>query len=130
MTMRRDRTAMRLLGRWAPIAVFVLVAAGCADSGDRSREIARVRAHLERVERELRASAPAGLDAAQAEQRARVIEDLHRYIDAEQYPTNRTAFEMTPIFIDDDGARCAVAALLEASGHHALVERIARTTNL
>jgi len=116
--------------RWTIVAAIAIVLAGCADAGDRLREIARVRSHLERVERELRASTPAGLNAAQIEKRAMVIQNLHRYINAERYPTNRISQEMTPIFIDGDGARCAVAALLEASGHHALVERIAGTQNL
>jgi len=38
--------------------------------------------------------------------------------------------ETTPVFIGDDGNRCAIAALLERAGHRALVERIARTRNL
>lgn len=130
MNTRWDWLRISLFERLTLTAVLVLVLAGCADAGDRSREIARVRAHLERVERELRARAPAGLDAAQAENRAVIIQDLHRYIHEEKYPTNRISQEMTPIFIDEDGARCAVAALLEASGHHTLVERIARSKNL
>lgn len=122
--------------RWALMALFVLALAGCGDRGDpanlseRAREIARVRAHLERVERELRASAPLGLNAAQAEKRAAIIEDLHRYILDEKYPTNRVSQRMTPIFVDGDGARCAVASLLEQSGHRDLVGRIARASNL
>jgi hypothetical protein len=82
------------------------------------------------VEGELRSSAPATLTAAQAEQRALAIERLRQYIEAERYPTNDLSEETTPIFVDRQGARCAVAALLEASGHGALVERIARTNNL
>jgi hypothetical protein len=115
---------------WTLTIVVAVVVVGCADADDRSREIARVRAHLERVERELRASTPADLDATQAANRAEVIRKLRQYIDAEQYPANRISEEMTPIFIDGDGARCALAALLEASGHQALVQRIARTQNL
>lgn len=130
MSTRWDWLTIALFGRWTLTVVLALVLAGCADAGDRAREIARVRAHLELVERELRASTPAGLNADQAENRAVILQSLHRYIQEEKYPTNRISQEMTPIFVDDDGARCAVAALLEASGHHALVERIARTENL
>jgi hypothetical protein len=111
------------------IALTILLAS-CGSPTDRAREVARVRAHLERVEGELRASTPAALTATQAEQRARAIEHLRQYIDAERYPINDLSEDTTPIFVDRQGARCAVAALLEASGHHALVERIARTHNL
>jgi hypothetical protein len=99
--------------------VMLLVLAGCTVDADREREIARVRTHLERVERDLQAS-PA------SPARARTLADLRAYIEAEQYPTNRVSDEMTPIFIDDDGARCAMAALIEATGDTDLVERVAR----
>jgi hypothetical protein len=111
------------------IAVTIVLAS-CGSPADRTREVARVRAHLEGVEGELRASTPATLTAVQAEQRALAIEHLRQYIDAERYPLNDLSDETTPIFVDGHGARCAVAALLEASGHGALVERIARTHNL
>jgi hypothetical protein len=130
MSTRRDWLTIYLFQRWALTVLLALVLLGCADAGDRSREIARVRAHLEGAERALRASTPLGLNAFQAENRAVVIQNLHRYILAEEYPTNRISEEMTPIFVDEDGARCALAALVEASGHHALVERIARSENL
>src|SRR5262249_5125801 len=97
---------------------------------DRRREIARVRAHLERVERELLASMPPGLTPTQANARAQVIELLHQYIVAERYPTNDVSRKMTPIFVSSDGARCAMAALLEATGHGALVRRLAAEHNL
>jgi hypothetical protein len=112
------------------IAIAVVVVLGGCSGSDRGREIGRIRAHLERVERELRASTPTTLNADQARRRALVIDHLHRYIEAERYPENHVSDEMTPIFIDRGGARCAMAAVLEASGQHALVERIARTHNL
>jgi hypothetical protein len=56
----------------------------------------------------------------------RALADLRAYIDAEAYPTNDVMPGTTPIFIDRFGVRCAMAALIEASGHAALVERIAR----
>jgi len=102
------------------LALVVLLAA-CHDDS-RANDVARVRAHLERVERELRAEpmTPA---------RAIVLDELHRYIEAEDYPTNHGGRLYTPIFVDEDGARCAMAALIEASGEHALVERVARDHN-
>src|SRR6185503_9700596 len=108
--------------RFLLLSAFSLIVA-CTDSTDRSREIARVRAHLERVEAEL-VPRPPGLTPTQLENRGRVLQDLRRYIEAEDYPTNHTDLAWTPIFIDEGGARCAMAALIEASGHHALVERI------
>lgn len=107
-----------------------LALASCAREPPRALEVARVRAHLEQVERELLASPPPGLTPDQSARRAEAILSLRRYLEAERYPTNRISEAPTPIFIDDSGARCAVAALLEASGHHALVARIARTRNL
>lgn len=130
MRTRRHLLTLSLFKRWTLTILLALVLAGCADAGDKAREIVRVRAHLEGAERALRASTPAGLNADQTERRAVIIQNLHRYIQEENYPTNRISQEMTPIFVDADGARCAVAALVEASGHPALVERITRTDNL
>jgi hypothetical protein len=59
-----------------------------------------------------------------------MIEALRRYIEAEDYPTSRYRVGRTPVFVDSHRARCAVAALLEASGHGELVQRIARDHNL
>ncbi|MDB4931641.1 MAG: hypothetical protein JWM10_4125, partial [Myxococcaceae bacterium] len=36
----------------------------------------------------------------------------------------------TPVFVDGDGARCAMAALIESTGDGALVDRVARAHNL
>ena len=115
--------------RW-PLAALLLALLGCGGGGDRAREVARVRQHLERVVRELEASPPPTLTAAQAERRALAIDNLRRYIEAERYPTNDTSRMATPIFVDRHGARCAMAALIETTGGHAVVARIARTRNL
>jgi hypothetical protein len=104
--------------------------AACAAPSDREAEIARVHAHLDRVEAELAARAVPDLSRDQYQQRSSVIDHLHEYIVAERYPTNDDVTPYsTPIFIDDQGARCAMAALIEASGNVALVERIARDHN-
>ena len=62
--------------------------------------------------------------------RERLLAHLGAYIDAERYPVNDVSREPTPIFVDRRGHRCAVAALLEATGEDALVERIAERQNL
>lgn len=99
------------------LLLIALCLMACTET-PRDREIARVRAHLETVESEL-------LTAPMTPARAQVLADLRRYIEAEQYPTNETAVASTPIFIDEQGARCAMAALIEASEPE-LVQRIAR----
>lgn len=106
------------------VCVLVLLFAACADPPP-SAETARVRAHLEGALAEVSAHAPA-LTSAQRGARARALADLRAYIDAEAYPTNDVMPDRTPIFIDRFGARCAMAALIEASGHADLVARIAR----
>ncbi|WP_394831352.1 hypothetical protein LVJ94_33065 [Pendulispora rubella] len=67
-----------------------------SDDDARPREVGRIHAHLARVERELKAQTPAGLTFDQLERRAIVIDNLHAYIAAERYPTNRTKSESTP----------------------------------
>lgn len=96
----------------------------------RAREVARVREHLEGAMRQVLAATHAGLPDDVVARRRGVIAHLRRYIDAGQYPVNRVRAEPTPVFVDEGGARCAMAALLEATGHHAVVERVARTANL
>lgn len=86
-----------------------------------SAERDRVRAHLEGA-----LGALGGRDSAP---RRWVRATLRGYIDAGRFPQNEGAVE-TPVFVDPSGARCAVAALLEASGEHALVREIATTQNL
>ncbi len=103
---------------------LVLVVAACT-AAPPDAETARVRAHLEGALAEVGSHAPV-LSLAQRDARTRALADLRAYIDAEQYPTNDVVPGRTPIFIDRFGARCAMAALIEASGHAALVERIAR----
>ncbi len=90
----------------------------------------RVRDHLTRALRSVRSASPAALTARQRARRRDALRALGRYIAAGRYPTNRVAPAMTPVFVDEGGARCAMAALLESTGHHALVGRIARDHNL
>ncbi len=95
------------------------------------RERARVRAHLESAlaVASTSASAPA-LPRRVRTRRETLLAHLRAYIDAERYPVNDVSREPTPIFVDRRGHRCAVAALLEATGEGALVERIAERQNL
>lgn len=95
-----------------------------------AREVARVREHLEGALRQVLSATPPALPDAVRARRRGVIAHLRRYIDAGRYPVNRVRAEPTPVFVDEGGARCAMAALLEGTGHHALVDRVARTANL
>ncbi len=90
----------------------------------------RVRDHLTRALRSVRSAAPTALSDRQRARRRAALRALRRYIDAGRYPTNRVAPALTPVFVDEGGARCAMAALLESTGHHTLVDRIARDHNL
>jgi len=89
-----------------------------------------VRAQLEAAYEHVRRASTNAFSPQQRRRRAALVEELRRYIDAGRYPINDVALDATPIFVDRRGHRCAVAALLEATGRHVLVERIAARRNL
>src|SRR5437870_1560004 len=93
-------------------------------------ETARIRAHLDSVERELRAKDVAALTPAQRAARLRNLDVLHRYWVRGVFPLN-TDFpsQRVPYFIDRYGTRCAMAYLIEQSGHGDFVARVAATHN-
>jgi hypothetical protein len=93
-------------------------------------EQARVRAHLDSAERELRVAPIAGLTGSQRSARARALDRLHWYWTRGVFPQN-TDFpnERVPYFIDRYGTRCAMADLIEQSGHRDFVARVAVTSN-
>ncbi|MDP1919193.1 MAG: hypothetical protein Q8L14_23290 [Myxococcales bacterium] len=110
-------------------AMLTSLAAACA-SPRADAEHARVQAHLEGALVMVEAATPKGLTPAQLEARHRLIHLLREYIDAGRYPVNDVSPERTPIFIDRAATRCAMAYLIEQTGHGALVDRVARTNNL
>jgi hypothetical protein len=93
-------------------------------------ERARVRAHLDSAERELRAEPVTGLTTSQHAARARALGRLREYWVRGVFPQN-TDFpnERVPYFLDRYGTRCAMAYLIEQSGHGAFVARVAATRN-
>ena len=93
-------------------------------------EQARVRAHLDSAERELRAAPVMGLSVSQRAARARALDRLHEYWVRGVFPQN-TDFpdERVPYFVDRYGTRCAMAYLIEQSGHGDFVARVAATRN-
>jgi hypothetical protein len=99
-------------------------------TGDVPAETARVRAHLARVEAELRSKDVSALTATQREARARNLDVLHEYWVRGAFPVN-TDFpgRRVPYFVDRYGTLCAMAYLIEQSGRGDLVARIASTDN-
>lgn len=91
---------------------------------------ARLQAHFETVEVELRTRDVSDLSPALRAERSRNIERLHDYAARGQFPRNSDfAGERVPYFIDDDGTACAVGQLMIDSGHRELAEQIASTEN-
>jgi hypothetical protein len=95
-----------------------------------AREQARVRAHLDSAEREVRAAPVTGLMVSQRAARARALDRLHAYWVRGVFPKN-TDFpgKLVPYFIDRTGTRCAMAHLIEQSGSGDFVARVAETNN-
>ena len=93
-------------------------------------EQARIRAHLDSVERELRAKDVSTLTPTQRAARLRNLAILHVYWIRGVFPQN-TDFpgQRVPYFIDRYGTRCAMAYLIEQSGGGDLVTRVAATHN-
>jgi len=93
-------------------------------------EQAQIRAHLDSVERELRAKDVATLTPEQWTARLRSLDRLHEYWVRGVFPQN-TDFpgERVPYFIDRSGTRCAMAYLIEQSGAGGLVTRVAASHN-
>lgn len=89
-----------------------------------AQEKDRIAQHLHLVREHLATHAPAGLSAAQATERAALLEVLDTYADAGRFPQNHVLPYRNPIFIDPQGTACAVGQLMIASGHRTLAERI------
>ena len=116
------------------LAIPVLIGAAVATNSPMDvpaiGETARIRTHLATVERKLQAKDVSSLSVAQRVARARNLDVLHEYWMRGIFPSN-TDFpgERVPYFIDRYGTRCAMAYLIEQSGHGDLVARVAATHN-
>jgi hypothetical protein len=117
---------------FATVFFSAVVIMGYPPSSDpfAASEQARVRAHLDSAERELRAAPVMGLSVSQRAARARALDRLHEYWVRGVFPQN-TDFpdERVPYFVDRYGTRCAMAYLIEQSGHGDFVTRVAATRN-
>ena len=90
----------------------------------------RVREHLRRALRSVRSAPTDALSAPERSRRRAALRALARYIAEGRFPLNRVSDSPTPVFVDESGARCAMAALIESTGDEALVRRVAREHNL
>jgi hypothetical protein len=93
-------------------------------------EVARLRAHFDSVDTELRTRDVSHLSAAQRASRTKLIGWLREYRDAGRFPLNdRFVNETVPFFRDSQGTLCAMAYLVDRSGRGDIVDHISRTRN-
>lgn len=96
----------------------------------RQVEVARLRAHFDSVDAELRHAQALQLTSSQRAARAALIGWLQEYRDAARFPRNdRFPARAMPFFRDGHGALCAMAYLIDRSGEHDLVDRVASSRN-
>ena len=96
----------------------------------RRLEVARLRAHFDSVDAELRHVNELHFTQRQRRARAVLIVWLGEYRDAGQFPRNdHFPARAMPFFRDGRGALCAMAYLIQRSGRRDLVDRIALTRN-
>ncbi len=95
----------------------------------RARERSRVAAHIARAEKFASESA-ATLDPLRALVRDVLLRALREYREEGIFPENHRTGWHSPVFVDEQGTRCAVGHLLELSGESELVQKIASERNL
>lgn len=119
---------MATADRWSPGPGPARLAA-LLDSARRVLDDRRIREHLRRAERDLRAAPMDHLAPEQRQRRERHLDRLRDYWRRGVFPRNRDHAERTPCFVGADGTPCAVAFLLLADGRDDLVERVAAEEN-
>lgn len=92
-------------------------------------EVARLRAHFDSVDTELRLRDTPRLTPAQQANRVTLIGWLREYRDTGEFPRNDRFPEALPFFRDSRGVLCAMAYLIERSGRRDIVNLVARTRN-
>ena len=96
----------------------------------RRLEVARLRAHFDSVDVELRHAKALQFTPSQRKARATLIGWLQEYRDAGKFPRNDRFPELAmPFFRDGHGVLCAMAYLIERSGRRELIDRVALTRN-
>jgi hypothetical protein len=96
----------------------------------RPLEVARLRAHFDSADAELRQAKTLHLSSSQLRSRAILIAWLREYRDAGEFPQNdRFPDRAMPFFRDSRGVLCAMAYLIDRSGRGDFVDRVASTRN-
>jgi len=93
------------------------------------RAVARLRAHFDSVDVELREATVAQLSPSQRAARMQLIAWLRVYRDAGRFPENDQFTTATPFFVDHRGVRCAMGELLHRSGRDDIVRDVRGTRN-
>jgi hypothetical protein len=96
---------------------------------DREKEINRLEKHFDSVDVELRSRDVSMLSASQRSNRVKLITWLRDYRNADEFPTNDRFANPTPFFRDSKGVLCAMAYLIDRSGSHEFVNKVAATRN-
>jgi hypothetical protein len=93
-------------------------------------EIARVQRHLAQAERDLRARDTRTLTSEQRTARREHIVRIQAYRERGRFPHNHDfPAKRVPCFVDRHGTRDVLAHLMESTGEHELVRRVAKTRN-
>ena len=93
-------------------------------------EAARLRAHFDSVDQELRGRDVSSLTDEQRAMRNQLISWLKDYRNAGRFPENdKFSDRAMPFFRDSHGTLCAMAYLVDRSGRGDIVDHIARTRN-
>lgn len=88
----------------------------------------RIRQHLRRAERDLRAK-EVDLSREEREEREKQLDRLREYWREGSFPTNGETFDRTPCFVGANGVPCAMGYLMLEDGEAELVEEISDTDN-
>ena len=106
------------------------VSSGDPEYQHRRLEVARLRAHFDSVDADLRLPTALPLTHAQHMGRATLIGWLREYREGGSFPWNdRFPDRAMPFFRDSRGVLCAMAYLIDRSGRRDLVDRVASTRN-
>ncbi len=89
-----------------------------------NNEIALIQFHLAETEKLLRNKNTDHLTTTQRQQRFKLLDILHSYNLAGQFPINTQHYNRQPYFIDNYGTHCAVGYLMQQSGAASLAKEI------
>lgn len=120
-----------LVGLVGVLSLAVLATFDARAGSFEQREVARIRRHLSGAEELMARRDVSTLTPEQRSSREARIADLEAYRLRGVFPHNHQhPDDLTPVFVDEHGTRCAMAYLIERSGADSLVRRIATTENL